>query len=283
MTQLISFLLGVPVTTKRPSIARSHSAASLNPLQAKAFAPVATLRYNSRASQSAFAYEFKNYYNRFMATILSIAKDALIPVPQDYKETARYLGYHRLTEPEEKIQELIKNCCSEMFAIICPKAVFDSFDLKITSVKSEANTEEKSEEQKALISFSDVSFNSKSLGINLKDCSTVYLMAATIGPQVDALIRKTQIFDSVKASIFQATGAMFIEKVVDYVNQEIKKMAATQNKSCKPRFSPGYGDVSLELQKDFFRILPCSKIGLSLMDTLIMAPEKSVTAFIGAY
>ena len=49
----------------------------------------------------------------------------------------------------------------------------------------------------------------------------------------------------------------------------------------RPRFSPGYGDVSLEVQKDFFRLLPCQRIGLTLMDTLIMSPEKSVTAFIG--
>lgn len=215
-----------------------------------------------------------------MATILSIAKENLIPGLQDYKEVARYLGYQKLTAPDEIVQEMIKTCCSEMFAVISPKAVFDSFDL--TAVHSE-QTAETMQESKSLISFADVSFNSKALGINLRNCSTVYLMAATIGPQVDSLIRKAQMLDTVKASIFQATGAMFIEKTVDYVNEQIKNTAQTQGKNCKPRFSPGYGDVSLEIQKDFFRLLPCSKIGLTLMNTLIMAPEKSVTAFIGTY
>ena len=65
-----------------------------------------------------------------------------------------------------------------------------------------------------------------------------------------------------------------------FVKTEIEK---NQNNFTRPRFSPGFGDVSLENQKHFFNLLPCSKIGLSLMDTLIMAPEKSVTAFVGIY
>ena len=76
----------------------------------------------------------------------------------------------------------------------------------------------------------------------------------------------------------QACGAMFVESFVDSFNEKINR--DYQGKT-KPRFSPGYGDVPLTVQKDFFRLLPCQKIGLTLMDNLIMAPEKSVTAFIG--
>ena len=85
------------------------------------------------------------------------------------------------------------------------------------------------------------------------------------------------------AAVFQATGAMYIEEVVDFANNQIVQIEKNQNNFTRPRFSPGFGDVSLEVQKDFFSLLPCSKIGLSLMDTLIMAPEKSVTAFVGIY
>jgi cobalamin-dependent methionine synthase I len=74
---------------------------------------------------------------------------------------------------------------------------------------------------------------------------------------------------------------MFIEELVDLVNDEIKKIAEKQGLKTRPRYSPGFGDVPLEIQKDFFRLLPCTRIGLTLMDTLIMAPEKSVTAFCG--
>ena len=40
--------------------------------------------------------------------------------------------------------------------------------------------------------------------------------------------------------------------------------------------------MSLEVQRHFFSLLPCTqRIGLTLTDSLVMAPEKSVTAFIG--
>lgn len=204
-----------------------------------------------------------------MATILSPDK-ALFSLEQaDYEETARYLGYSKISLPDNVVSSLIKECCSQMFEYITPKAVYDCFDLSFDS------------QNPLLINFADITIKSEALSRNLSKCTKTYIFAATIGPQVDALIRKTQKLDSVKASVFQAAGAMFVEKVVECVNQEIKKITAEQGKNCKPRFSPGYGDVSLEVQKDFFRLLPCSKIGLTLMDTLIMAPEKSVTAFIG--
>ena len=136
-------------------------------------------------------------------------------------------------------------------------------------------------ETTANLHFADISLHSKDLGVNLNGCSKVALLAATIGPQVDALIRRHSSQDPVYASILQATGAMFIEEVVDLVNAEIKKIAEAQGLKTKPRYSPGYGDVPLDIQKEFFRLLPCTRIGLTLMDTLIMAPEKSVTAFVG--
>ena len=50
----------------------------------------------------------------------------------------------------------------------------------------------------------------------------------------------------------------------------------------RPRFSPGYGDLKLEHQKDWFRLLDISRqIGIELTDSLLMVPTKSVTAIIG--
>lgn len=188
-------------------------------------------------------------------------------IQPDYSETARYLGYSKLNAPDSVIDGLIKECCFKMQEEISPKACFCDFQIKES-------------EKKGFVSFEDVEIESKDLENYFKNCKKVYLFAATIGPRVDLLIKKMQHLDSVKASIFQACGAMFVEKLVDLLNDEVKKIAAKENFSCKPRFSPGFGDVSLAVQKDFFRLLPCNKLGLTLMETLIMAPEKSVTGFI---
>jgi hypothetical protein len=189
------------------------------------------------------------------------------------------LGYSKLNAPEEEIFALIEQAATQMHKIINPKAVFQDFELEITFSTENQN------QKNPIIKLKDTIFQiqSKDLYNNLKNCHKVYLLACTLGPQVDSLIRKTQFTDQVMATILQATGAMYIEEVVDFVNNQINQIEKGKNKSTRPRFSPGFGDVSLEVQKDFFSLLPCSKIGLTLMDTLIMAPEKSVTAFVGIY
>lgn len=190
------------------------------------------------------------------------------------KETARYLGYSRFVSPDQDVSDLLEKAAREMQAVMKAQAVFEIFDLTENSVVSAGSTT-------VTLRFADVTLQSRDLGRNLAGCSKVALLAATIGPQVDALIRRHSSLDPVYASILQATGAMYIEELVDLVNSEIKKIAAAQGLKTKPRYSPGYGDVPLQVQKDFFRLLPCTRIGLTLMDTLIMAPEKSVTAFVG--
>ncbi len=184
----------------------------------------------------------------------------------DLNEVARYLGYRRVTSPDTNVGALMEKAAREMQTVMKPQAVFEIFDLSMVNQE---------------LRFADVTLHSCDLSRNLDSCSKVALLAATIGPQVDALIRRHSSLDPVYASILQATGAMFIEELVDITNSEIKKIAAAQGLKTKPRYSPGYGDVPLQVQKDFFRLLPCTRIGLTLMDTLIMAPEKSVTAFVG--
>ena len=198
----------------------------------------------------------------------------------DFKEVARYLGYRRAAPPEADVSDLMEKAASEMQAVMKSQAVFEIFDLAVDEPSSAVGS---SSSNTVTLQFADVTLQSRDLGRNLSGCSQVALLAATIGPQVDALIRRHSSLDPVYASILQATGAMFIEELVDLVNSEIKKIAAEQGLKTKPRYSPGYGDVPLQVQKDFFRLLPCTRIGLTLMDTLIMAPEKSVTAFVGLF
>lgn len=198
----------------------------------------------------------------------------------DFAEVARYLGYGKKTPPDETVSKMIDRACNEMAGVITPQAVYDTFAVSLQPPDQ--------------IAFSSVTLFSKDLSRNLggcgcgetpacPQCNQLVLLAATLGPQADALIRRQQLLDKPYAAVLQATGAMYIETVVDMLNTHIKSEANKKGLCARPRFSPGYGDVPLEVQKTFFNLLPCSRIGLTLMDSLIMAPEKSVTAFIGLY
>lgn len=207
-----------------------------------------------------------------MATFFCPEKQDFLLSQNDYLETARYIGYSKIRLPDDTIIQMIKEACEKLLEVIKPQAVFEEFDLSL-EIKDE----------KPIITFADVNFESKDLARNLQNCEKIYLMACTIGPQVDSIIRREQTLNAAMAAVLQGAGAMFIEKLVDLTNFQIKMDAQKKGRITKHRYSPGYGDVSLSCQKDFFRLLPCTRIGLTLMDTMIMAPEKSVTAYIGSY
>ncbi len=195
-------------------------------------------------------------------------------IEENFSEAARYLGYRRSSVPDSVVTELLEESIKEMHEVISPAAVYEDFPLVI---------KKNAEDEKPVFCFGDVEIASSSLYDNLKDCSHVTIFAATVGPKVDALIRKYQLIAPAKASVMQACGAMYIEQVVNLLNDSIKARKDKDGFTCRPRYSPGYGDVPLQVQKHFFRLLPCQRIGLTLMDSLIMAPEKSVTAFVGSY
>ena len=130
-----------------------------------------------------------------------------------------------------------------------------------------------------LCDFERFRFRSVHLATHLKDCQYVVLFAATIGVGIDRLIAKYGRLSPAKALMLQAIGAERIEALCDTFCDDMARELHTGQKT---RFSPGYGDLPISVQKDIFALLDCSKqIGLTLNDSLIMSPSKSVTAFLG--
>ena len=108
------------------------------------------------------------------------------------------------------------------------------------------------------------------------------MFACTIGMEADRLIRRASITSMAYASVLQAAGAAFAESYCDAINKDINAKARSRGLYGRPRYSPGYGDLPLDVQKTVFALLdPFRTIGLSLTDSLLMVPSKSVTAFIG--
>ena len=78
--------------------------------------------------------------------------------------------------------------------------------------------------------------------------------------------------------MFDALATERIEALCDVFCEDIEK----EYGKTRPRFSAGYGDLPLELQREIFSVLDCPKsIGLTLTDSLLMSPSKSVTAIVG--
>jgi hypothetical protein len=122
---------------------------------------------------------------------------------------------------------------------------------------------------------------SDSLAAHLEGCRDVYLVCGTIGTGFDALQRRVSATSASDSLILQAIGAAMIEDLMDHAETEIRKELA-ECESLTPRYSPGYGNFPLDAQRAMLDLLDAPRrIGVSLTDTLLMAPSKSVSAVIG--
>ncbi len=199
----------------------------------------------------------------------------------DKREIYRYLGYQGRV-PDENVLREVDRCLEELREAVTPRFVYRQYPIERffgDNIERPFLDEKPGAE---LLSIAGMKIQSRSLCRNLRDCKSAYLMAATLGIGPDRLIARASVAKMSRAVILQAAAAAMIEAWCDEVNQKIIKEAEDQGLYCRPRFSPGYGDFSLEYQKDFAQILRIQKeIGVSLTQSLLMMPSKSVTAVIG--
>ena len=184
------------------------------------------------------------------------------------KEAVRYLGYGR-NAADEKTFALIEDAFAELERTVSPKSVWRIFDLEQTV------------DGKNIIGNMEIESNS--LTRNLKGCVKAVLFGATLGAGTDRLIARISLSDMAKAVVIQSCAAVLLEEYCDERQVAIGEELEAEGLFLRPRFSPGYGDFDITYQQPLMRMLDCAKtIGLTMTDSFMMTPAKSVTALIGA-
>lgn len=191
----------------------------------------------------------------------SIIVKAYGEMPFCEKEILRYAGCR---DARDGIAELMEECIALARECLVYKVCYRELDVTVSETACD---------------FGFFSLESQKLCTNLAGCEKVILFAATVGVGIDRLIAKYGRISPSKAVMLQAIGAERIESLCDAFSAEL---ASERRTKLRPRFSPGYGDLPLDCQKKIFSILDCERrIGLTLTDSLLMSPSKSVTAFAG--
>ncbi len=127
--------------------------------------------------------------------------------------------------------------------------------------------------------FGSVRVKSRHLSNALRNSEYAVVMAATLGVGADRLIYKYSHINTAKAHMLDAVATERIETLCDKFCRELNSDFRGNNLECGFRFSPGYGDLPLEFQREIFSILePHKHIGLTLNESLMMSPSKSVSA-----
>lgn len=124
--------------------------------------------------------------------------------------------------------------------------------------------------------------DSKDLKTNLTGCRGAIIFAATIGAGIDRLIRRYERVKPASALLLQGLGAERVESLCDAFNEEVIKACEALGLKAHPRYSPGYGDLPISVQPQVLKLVDAEKrIGITLNESMLMSPSKSVTAIIG--
>ena len=117
---------------------------------------------------------------------------------------------------------------------------------------------------------------------HLDGCERMAVLCATLGAAVDREIRLAEHRSMLMALALDAAAGDAIEKVCDAAEDELRMQAGEQEQFLTGRYSPGYGDLPLTLQPDIIALCDAPRrIGLSVTETNILTPRKSVTALLG--
>ncbi len=179
--------------------------------------------------------------------------------PVDKKEILRYAA---TAEGTEETLALLEEC----LAITLPAV---SYKLCFARISPE------DEYGRAIFSIPELSDY-------LSECAGAVIFGATLGVEIDRLIAKYGKISPSKALLIQAIGAERIEALCDEFCHEQREVLEKSGFSVMKRISPGYGKFSLSAQKKLFSLMNFGgTIGLTLNESLLMSPSKSVTAIFG--
>lgn len=117
---------------------------------------------------------------------------------------------------------------------------------------------------------------SRDLSKVLTDVSEAYVFAVTLGMGAERLLLRYSKISESAHFILDALASSLAEAAADKMEKVLLGGLS------KKRFSPGYGDLCLDIQRDILSALSADRLlGISLTDGLLMKPEKSITAIVG--
>lgn len=167
----------------------------------------------------------------------------------------------------ESMTALADECEQRLLTSITPKLVYAVFNIEHTA-------------DGVAVGGTPLVLKGRDIAAHLADCERCVLFAATLGSGADAVIRGYESAAMEKAVIADCMASAAIEQVCDLAETEIREKLPEMHFTW--RFSPGYGNLPLDVQRDFLNVLNAQKrIGLTVTENLILIPRKSVTAVIG--
>ena len=180
-------------------------------------------------------------------------------------EALRYLGAGN--EPPETLRREMETTARQLTQTLQPRYIYRVFSLD-------------HEDGGVRLREADLLLTGEMARTMLAQCERAVLLACTLGAEFDTLLRREQARDMAKAAMLNACGSAWVESGCDSAEREIA--ARFPEKFLTDRFSPGYGDLPLALQREVCAALDGQRrLGICVSDRFLITPVKSVTAVVG--
>lgn len=180
------------------------------------------------------------------------------------------MGYQPGTAPEP-VTLLINEITEELLPLGDIKAEYSIF--KEISL---------SHEEKSL-QVEGVTFNIKQIIYRqLKEAEEVALFICTAGPVIGEMSRlNMKNGDLLKGYVYDVIGSEVVEAAADLMQEGLRKSMAALGKEITNRFSPGYCGWDVAEQHHLFSFFKDNFCGITLTESALMNPVKSVSGLIG--
>lgn len=119
---------------------------------------------------------------------------------------------------------------------------------------------------------------------HLRGARAAALIACTLGMGNERELRKHAAVSPTDGLLFGAASSALVEAAANAAEAAVVQAAAACGLHTAWRYSPGYGDLPLSVQKPFLAALDAMRrLGLSATETDLLVPTKSVTAIVGVF
>jgi len=187
----------------------------------------------------------------------------------------RYLGYagqEMSDELDSRVDALIERCQAEQH----PSSV--------SQVHPIAKVEDAHGRPAVSVGGTSLVFEGEDIVEYLQEATECVLMACTLGLKSERELRRLNALDPVDALIYGSACTELVERGADMLESSIVSAAGARGLYANYRYSPGYGDFDLAIQRPFIDTLDASRqLGITVTDRNLLIPVKSITAVVGLY
>jgi hypothetical protein len=193
-----------------------------------------------------------------------------VAVSVSFETVLKWMGLTKQTALAAADRERIERLYRESFAYIKVDAVAARVPILALDAKG-------------MTLAGDVRLESTYLSKWFAGCREVVLMGSTAGAEIMRRIEDDSAKGELhRALVYNTVGGAAADAGLDHAMQVYRSIVVREGRTVtRDRWSAGFADFSLEQQRIFCDVLGMHELGVEVLPSAMLKPEKSVTAFCG--